>query len=60
MVLLTVPQLTTLASFVSRHVDEIEVLFEQVLLVCYLQSGISYFIWANTVFNSLELSAQVS
>ncbi|WAM53423.1 hypothetical protein L0520_06965 [Vreelandella venusta] len=33
-VLLTVPHLTTLASFVSRHVDEIEALSEQVPMVC--------------------------
>ncbi|MGY0552905.1 transposase [Vreelandella sp. 2A-K22] len=32
-----VPHFTTLASFVSRHADEIEVLFEQVLLVCHEQ-----------------------
>nr|WP_301011488.1 transposase [Halomonas sp.] len=33
----TVPHFTTLASFVSRHADEIEALFEQVLLVCHEQ-----------------------
>ncbi|MCD6436932.1 MAG: transposase [Halomonas sp.] len=33
----TVPYFTTLASFVSRHADEIEALFEQVLLVCHEQ-----------------------
>ncbi|PVY69215.1 IS4 family transposase [Tamilnaduibacter salinus] len=30
----TVPHFTTLAAFVSKHADEIEALFEQVLLVC--------------------------
>ncbi|MDQ7729231.1 hypothetical protein [Halomonas sp. SpR8] len=34
---ITVPHFTTLASFVSRHADEIEALFEQVLLVCHEQ-----------------------
>ncbi|MGY0552914.1 transposase [Vreelandella sp. 2A-K22] len=33
----TVPHFTTLASFVSRHADEIEALFEHVLLVCHKQ-----------------------
>jgi transposase len=33
----TVPHFTTLASFVSRHAEEIEALFEQVLLVCHEQ-----------------------
>ncbi|MGQ7272820.1 transposase [Marinobacter sp. V034] len=33
----TVPHFTTLAAFVSRHADEIEALFEQVLLVCHEQ-----------------------
>ncbi|MDT8895234.1 transposase [Halomonas sp. I1] len=31
----TVPHFTTLAKFVSSHTDEIEDLFEQVLLVCH-------------------------
>src|SRR5690554_7715110 len=31
----TVPHFTTLAKFVSSHADEIEELFEQVLLVCH-------------------------
>lgn len=31
----TVPRFTTLESFVSRHADEIEALFEKVLLACY-------------------------
>ncbi|MEP5981359.1 MAG: transposase, partial [Marinobacter alexandrii] len=33
----TVPHFTTLAKFVSSHSDEIEELFEQVLLVCHEQ-----------------------
>ncbi|AJY50448.1 hypothetical protein KO116_01969 [Halomonas sp. KO116] len=33
----TVPHFTTLVSFVSRPTDEIEALFEQVLLVCHEQ-----------------------
>jgi len=33
----TVPHFTTLAKFVSSHTDEIEDLFEQVLLVCHEQ-----------------------
>lgn len=33
----TVPHFTTLAAFVSNHADEIEALFEQVLLVCQEQ-----------------------
>ena len=33
----TVPHFTTLAKFVSQHADEIEELFEQVLLVCHEQ-----------------------
>ncbi len=33
----TVPHFTTLASFVSRHADGIEGIFEQVLLVCHEQ-----------------------
>tara|TARA_R110002074_G_scaffold124389_1_gene260816 strand:+ start:1907 stop:2956 length:1050 start_codon:yes stop_codon:yes gene_type:complete len=33
----TVPHFTTLAKFVSGHADEIEELFEQVLLVCHEQ-----------------------
>lgn len=33
----TVPHFTTIASFVSNHADEIENLFEQVLLICYEQ-----------------------
>ncbi|MEX0603264.1 MAG: transposase [Marinobacter sp.] len=33
----TVPHFTTLAKFVSSHADEIEELFEQVLLVCHEQ-----------------------
>lgn len=33
----TVPHFTTLAKFVSSHADEIEALFEQVLLVCHEQ-----------------------
>lgn len=33
----TVPHFTTLAKFVSGHVEEIEELFEQVLLVCHEQ-----------------------
>ena len=33
----TVPHFTTLAAFVSNHAEEIEALFEQVLLVCQEQ-----------------------
>lgn len=33
----TVPHFTTIANFVSSHADEIEALFEQVLLVCHEQ-----------------------
>lgn len=33
----TVPHFTTLVKFVSQHADEIEELFEQVLLVCHEQ-----------------------
>jgi len=33
----TVPHFTTLAKFVSQHADEIEELFEQILLVCHEQ-----------------------
>ena len=33
----TVPHFTTLAKFVSSHADEIEELFEQILLVCHEQ-----------------------
>lgn len=33
----TVPHFTTIASFVSRHSEEIEELFEQILLVCHEQ-----------------------
>ena len=33
----TVPHFTTLAKFVSQHANEIEALFEQVLLVCHEQ-----------------------
>ncbi len=33
----TVPHFTTIASFVSSHTQEIEALFEQVLLVCHQQ-----------------------
>jgi len=33
----TVPHFPTLAKFVSQHADEIEELFEQILLVCHEQ-----------------------
>ena len=33
----TVPHFTTIAHFVSSHADEIETLFEQVLLICHQQ-----------------------
>jgi len=33
----TVPHFTTIASFVSKHSNEIEVLFEQILLICHEQ-----------------------
>lgn len=33
----TVPHFTTIAHFVSSHADEIETLFEQILLVCHQQ-----------------------
>jgi len=33
----TVPHFTTIASFVSSHVSEIENLFEQILLICHEQ-----------------------
>lgn len=33
----TVPHYTTIASFVSKHADEIENLFEQILLICHEQ-----------------------
>ena len=33
----TVPHFTTIANFVSNHAQEIEVLFEQVLLICHEQ-----------------------
>jgi len=46
----TVPHFTTIAHFVSSHADEIETLFEQILLICH-QSKVC---WA---MNCLPLTA---
>ena len=38
----TVPHFTTLTKFISSHADELEELFEQVLLVCHEQGLLGY------------------
>ena len=39
----TVPHFTTIANFVSSHSEEIEALFEQVLLICHKQGLLDRF-----------------
>ncbi|WP_447927838.1 transposase [Vreelandella sp. EE27] len=53
----TVPHFTTLASFVSRHADEIEALFEQVLLVCHEQGLLGNELFA---IDSCKMSSDAS